>query len=246
MHTALRPLLPLLTVCMLHMPTAAEAQDAAQAEDPGWDTGLNLGLSATEGNSDTLQSHASLRTTRRTEVFEADGRVGGAYGETDEETTTEKAEAGIKLRWLRGRWFVAYTLDALHDGPADVDYRIVTGPGMGRFLLKSDTTRLEAELGVAYIGEETSAGHNDVVALRVAERFEYTFPPAGRLWQSVEFLPESEDIEDFLLKAELGAEAALNARMSLRIVLQNTHDSVPAPDREKNDASLIAGLRLKL
>jgi hypothetical protein len=86
----------------------------------------------------------------------------------------------------------------------------------------------------------------------------YAFSDKAKIWQSAEYLPKANDFGDYLLSAEVGAEAAMNSRVSLRIVLQDKYDSTPAivlADKNDsasgsalnaNDLTLIAGVAIKL
>ena len=59
-------------------------------------------------------------------------------------------------------------------------------------------------------------------------------------------MPEASDFDNYLLTGEVGAEADINDRLSLRVVLQDRYDSTPAAGKERNDLSLIAGLGFSL
>ena len=87
---------------------------------------------------------------------------------------------------------------------------------------------------------------SDYVALRIAERFEHHFGTKARLWQSVEFLPQVDDLRNFLVNAEMGMETALSPRLSLRVVSQDKYDNEPAPNSKRNDISLTTSLVYKL
>ena len=54
-----------------------------------------------------------------------------------------------------------------------------------------------------------------------------------------------DDFQNYLLIAEIGAEAALTEQMSLRGTLQDTYDNVPAKGRKQNDIKLITSLVYK-
>jgi hypothetical protein len=67
------------------------------------------------------------------------------------------------------------------------------------------------------------------------------------VWETLEFLPEVDNLDNYIANAELGIEASLNKsdRLLLRTVLQDTYDSIPAPGRLKNDLKLIASIAYK-
>jgi len=83
------------------------------------------------------------------------------------------------------------------------------------------------------------------VPLRLAERFERKFDNGARVWERVEFLPQINKFENFLVNAEMGAEAALTKTFSLRVTLQDNFVNQPAPGRKDNDVKLISSVVYK-
>jgi hypothetical protein len=118
------------------------------------------------------------------------------------------------------------------------------GPGLGVYAIKTAMTKLSGELGPSYIWEKVGGVKDDYPALRVAEGFEHKFGQ-GKVWQTAEWMPEFEDFSQYLVRAELGAEAAMNSHLNLRVVLQDRYDSLPAPGRDHNDLTTIIGLSSK-
>ena len=80
----------------------------------------------------------------------------------------------------------------------------------------------------------------------MAERLDWTVFSTAKIWQSLEFLPRADALNDYLLQTELGAETALNGRLSFRVVLQNKYDRIPGAGLEKNDLGLLTGMSLSL
>ena len=257
----------MLALAMAVSASAAEkkAEEAAAPKD-GWTTALNAGLTMTDGNSETMAANVGLATEG-----EKDGLgsvIAGAdfnYGEstvsstaTDpatgesvvtetEETTVENAKAFANVKKTLSPMMFAY-LDGsvLYDDVALIDYRATLGPGLGFYLLKNDKRQLSLEAGPSYVWEKVDGASNDYLALRFAERYSCQATKTAKLVQSLEYLPEAEDFDNYLLTAEIGVEAAMNDHLSLRIVLQDKYDSTPAPGAERNDLSLIAGLGFSL
>jgi len=69
----------------------------------------------------------------------------------------------------------------------------------------------------------------------------------ARVWQTAEFLPQVDDLNNYIINAEVGIEADLNTtgKLALRAYLQDTYNNVPAKGREKNDAKLVAAIAYK-
>ena len=244
---------------------AKKAEEAAAPKD-GWTTTLNAGLTMTDGNSETLAANVGLAAEG-----EKDGLgsvIAGAdfnYGEstvsstaTDpatgesvvtetEETTVENAKIFANAKkTLSPKTFAYLDGTVLYDDVALIDYRATLGPGLGFYLLKNDKRALSLEAGPSYVWEQVDGASNDYLALRFAERYSCQATKTAKLVQSLEYMPEAEDFDNYLMVGEIGVEAAMNDRLSLRVVLQDKYDSTPAPGAERNDLSLIAGLGFTL
>ena len=257
----------MLVLAMAVSASAAEKKaDEAAAPKDGWTTALNAGLTMTDGNSETMAANVGLTTEG---VKDGLGSViAGAdfnYGEstvsstaTDpatgesvvtetEETTVENAKAFVSVKkTLSAKTFAYLDGSVLYDDVALIDYRATLGPGLGFYLVKNDKRQLSLEAGPSYVWEKVDGASNDYLALRFAERYSCQATKTAKLVQSLEYLPEAEDFDNYLLTAEVGVEAAMNDHLSLRIVLQDKYDSTPAPGAERNDLSLIAGLGFTL
>ena len=257
----------MLVLAMAVSASAAEKKaDEAAAPKDGWTTALNAGLTMTDGNSETMAANVGLTTEG---VKDGLGSViAGAdfnYGEstvsstaTDpatgesvvtetEETTVENAKAFVNVKkTLSPKTFAYVDGSVLYDDVALIDYRATLGPGLGFYLLKNDKRQLSLEAGPSYVWEKVDGASNDYLALRFAERYSCQATKTAKLVQSLEYLPEAEDFDNYLLTAEIGVEAAMNDHLSLRVVLQDKYDSTPAAGAERNDLSLIAGLGFSL
>ena len=241
-------------------------KEAAVAEAPaGLATVLNAGLTLTDGNSETLAANVGLKTEG--ERAGLGSVLAGAefnYGESTVQTKTvdeagvetvaekdEKTVENAKLfanvkKTLSPRTFLSLDGTAAYDDVADIDYRATLGPGLGAYLVKNDQRELTLEAGPAYLWEKVGGARNDYLALRFAERYVCQALKNAKLVQSLEYLPEAEDFDNYLLVGEIGVEAAMSDRLSLRVVLQDKYDNTPAEGKERNDLSLIAGLGIQL
>lgn len=229
----------------------------AEAVARPWKASLSLGVSLTRGNSETLLTQGAFEAERKGEVHGIRLGAQGNYGETetiaegggsrtDVNVQTAKAYAEYR-RGLTGRMYGAFNSEVSHDYVADLRYRLLIGPGLGFDLLRRERADWSADLGVSYrhdrLRDDTT---EDTVSLRLAERAQYRFQAGAKIWQSAEYLPSVEDLSDYLLSAEVGSEAAMNARLNLRVVLQDKYDSTPPTGRKSNDVLLTAGLSWKL
>lgn len=243
-----------------------ENEKAAAAPAPtGLATALNAGLTLTDGNSETLAANVGLKTEGEQEGL---GSVlAGAefnYGEstvktetTDEAGVTTVAERDEKTvenakvfanvkKTLCPRTFLSLDGTAAYDDVADIDYRATLGPGLGAYLVKNEKRELSLEAGPSYLWEKVAGASDDYLALRFAERYVCQALKNAKLVQSLEYLPEAEDFDNYLLMGEIGIEAAMSEHLNLRVVLQDKYDNTPASGKERNDLSLIAGVGISM
>ena len=135
----------------------SHGQAAAPAPPPApkWEKSAALGLTLTEGNSDTLLVTGNLLASRKGERNELAFGVDGTYGENNDVKNNETLHGfGQYNRLFTDRFYGYARLDGLHDAIADVEYRFTFSPGVGYYFIKNDQTRLSAEIGPGYIYEK--------------------------------------------------------------------------------------------
>lgn len=238
----------LLSLASFSPCSAADSTNAPPTEPPKpkWERSAAAGLTLTRGNSDTILLTASILALRKAEKNELSLGADGTYGEFEDTKNNETLHGFAQYnRLFTDRWYGYARLDALHDDIADVDYRLTLGPGAGYYFIKNDRTRLSAEVGPSFIHEKVGGDEDSYMALRVGEKFEHKLSDRARIWQSLEWLPQVDDFNNYILIAEVGIEADITKKLSLRTFVQDTYDNDPAPDREKNDLKLVSGIAYK-
>jgi len=226
--------------------TYGQAAPPAPPPAPKWEKSAALGLTLTEGNSDTLLITGNLLAARKGVRNEIALGVDGTYGENNDVKNNETLHGfGQYNRLFTDRFYGYARLDGLHDAIADVEYRFTFSPGVGYYFIKNDQTRLSAEIGPGYIYEKQGDDERGYFTLRLAEKFEHKFNDKTKIWQSLEVLPELEDFDNYLVNAELGVETTLVDKLALRSYVQDTYDHDPAPGRKKNDIKLVTALVYK-
>jgi len=211
-----------------------------------WESTVAFGLTLTSGNSESVLATGSFRTHRNNPTNEWTLGLEGSYGENNAVENNETLHGFAQYNHLFGeRWYGYTRADALHDGIADVTYRFTFSPGAGYYFVKNKQTSLAGEFGPAVLYEKLDDEYHTYPTLRLAERFEHKMDEHTRFWQNVEFLPQVDQPDNFLVNAEVGAEAALTKRLSLRTVVQDNYANIPAPGRKDNDVKLISGLAYK-
>lgn len=247
----------------------ALAQDAKPEEKkPLWQTSASAGLTLAQGNTKSFMVAAGIDSVRKWTKDEVFLGASGGYGESTDvkradgaEDVTTKSADYLKgyAQWnhlFSPRIYGGLRLDAVHDDIADVNYRFTVSPLIGYYIIKKEMTTLGVEVGPSFIYEQVGGDEEFYVGARLGERFEHKFKGGARVWQTAEIIPQVDDVENFIVNFEAGAEAPLTKKLSVRVVVQDTYDNQPARVNNspgvtgehyklKNDIKLIAGLAYK-
>ncbi len=237
---------------------AQTAADQTKAKEEGWNSEINAGLSLTRGNSKTMLMNGGLLTEYKKNANELHLEIQGAYGESTvtpsgssnstDQTTVQNAKGIADYKRLFTERDYGYANGALmHDHMAGIDYRLIAGPGLGRYFLKSEQQSLTAEAGAAYVRQRLSDDNTENTAnLRLAQRYEIKPLAGSKLWEAAEYLPAFDDFGNYFINFEIGAEAPMTERLNLRIVFLDQYNSRPSQDKDNNNLQLTAGIGYKL
>lgn len=205
-----------------------------------------LGFAFTDGNRDTL-----LITLEADRLVKAPGHewlLGGraGYGEVENSRNQQLLRGyGQYNHLFNTNWFAYGRLEGLHDGMADLIYRLTATPGAGFFLIHRPKSFWNFEAGPGFVYERFEDRTGEFFTARLADRLEHRLNDRARVWHWAEYLPDTGNFDDFVINAELGAEVALNRTLSLRSTLVNTYRSEPAAGRKSNDLKLITGVSVR-
>ena len=239
-------------VTVTNEPATAAAAPAAtnaivQPPKHPWESSVGAGLTLTRGNSSTLLVTGNLQTHKKTPDNEIKLGADGAYGEDSSVENVDTIHGFGQYNHLFTDRFYGYVrAEALHDGIADLQYRVTGGPGVGYYFLKETNTTFAGEFGVSYLNQRLGDMDDNYAILRVAENFEHKFKRFGaRFWENVEVLPQVNKFDNYLVNAEIGIESAISQTISLKTYLVDNFNNEPAAGRQKNDVKLISGISYK-
>jgi putative salt-induced outer membrane protein YdiY len=231
------------------------AQDAKKPEEPKkklWDSVASVDLALTRGNSRSFLATVSLNTQRKWEADEL--LFGGAagYGNSTVKDSTGAETTSETQDYLKGfgqfnhlfteRFYSGLRVEGLHDNVAGINYRLTVSPLAGYYLIKQTNTFLSAEAGPTLVTQELGHDTSTYLAFRAAERFEYKFDTGAKIWQSLEWLPQVDNFDNWILNAEIGASAPITKSIDVRLIAQDSYNNQPAAGRLKNDLKLMAGI----
>ncbi len=219
---------------------------AVSTNKPRWESSVSFGLTATAGNVNSTLVTGKFQTHKKTLRDEWNLGADGAYAEISSVKNAETLHGYVQYNHLFSeRWYGYARADALHDGIADVDYRLTFSPGTGYYFLKNKATSLAGECGPAVLYEKLDDEYHTYPVLRLAENFEHKFDAHARLWQNVEFLPPMDNPRYFLVNATIGMDTPLNTHLSLQTYVQDNYANEPAPGFKDNDVKVVSALAIK-
>jgi putative salt-induced outer membrane protein YdiY len=253
MHMKMKKLIIGCSSLVVVASAVAWAQNA-KADDittTNWHGNVAFGLSLARGNSDTFLMNASALAARewnQNELkFGADGQYGlNNWGQSNQTQSADSVHGFADYkRLITDRFYGDLNVDGTHDDLADLRYRLIVGPAIGYYFIKSDATKVNGEIGPSFIDEKLGSNTLSYVTMRVTEHAEHAFNKGSKIWEQVDYLPQVDDFNNYLVNTEVGAEAALNTRLSLRIVAKDQFNSQPAAGRKENDITLVSAVVFK-
>jgi putative salt-induced outer membrane protein len=235
---------------------ATLAQSAAPGTNPPprWQSSAALGLTLTRGNSDTTTLSIGAITQKKWDANDLSLGADGLYGtqkSAGAASTTETADllhGFVQYNRLFSDRFYGYgRVDGLHDGLADIQYRLTLSPGAGYYFVKEKDTDVSIEIGPGWVDEKLGHTYENYAVLRVAQKLHQTLSDRSRIWETLEWLPQVDNLNNYIANVECGIEADLTKKknLSLRVTLDDTYNNMPALGRLKNDLKLITAVAYK-
>ena len=229
------------------MTQAQEDGAIEETEKPKWETNASVGFTLTQGNNDTLLATASILSLKKWELNElsltADGSLGEVEGVKNNETL--RGTGQYNRLFANDRTFALLNLSALHDAIADVEFRGTVSPGLGHYFFKEDKFELSGELGPGFVYEKVGGITDHYLSLRAAESVKYQISERARLWQKLEYIPQVDHFENYLVIAEIGIDSDLTEKLGMRFTIQDVFDNEPAAGLKSNDLRVVSSLRYK-
>ena len=229
------------------MTQAQEDVAIEETEKPKWETNASVGFTLTQGNNDTLLATASILSLKQWELNELSLSVDGSLGEVEgvKNNQTLRGTGQYNRLFANDRTFALLNLSALHDAIADVEFRGTVSPGLGHYFFKEDKFELSGELGPGFVYEKVGGITDHYLSLRAAESAKYQISERARLWQKLEYIPQVDHFENYLVIAEIGIDSDLTEKLGMRFTIQDVFDNEPAAGRKSNDLRVVSSLRYK-
>lgn len=197
----------------------------------------------TSGNTDV--STLSVKNTLKykfNEEIEGTWKAGVLYGETSGVKTAESYLSELRVDHLfSDHLYAAVIAGWIKDKFAGIDPRYYVGPAIGYKVLLGPKHFLKTEAGVDYVNEEyTNNTKADFERGRAFVEYEYEFSETNRFVQSVEFLSDFDDSDNYNMNTITSLISSLNQYFSLKTRYEIRKDNKPVPATLNNTDTTLS------
>ncbi|MFN3531291.1 MAG: YdiY family protein [Candidatus Brocadia sp.] len=253
-------------------PTVTDMKKPGQTEQPGtspgisetkvssvegpstpsktWKGNIGAGINIKDGNTESTSTNVKGEYTNERKrdniyfnalaLYEV---VTNKDTDVDEETINEQ-RATAKYEYKHTlRLYSFFNQYFEHDEIENLNYRLISSPGMGyRFILK-DALKYKAEGGPAYARERFQRGTlEETLGIRVGQYFDWKFLPTTAFYAKAEYVQSAQDRADWRLDSGMGIKHNLTKSLTLNLELLDQYDNTPAEGKEKEDRSVIGSV----
>lgn len=217
------------------------AQDAQESKS--FRNQTELAAVSTTGNSDlrtlTFNNRLEYDFSAR---FMGSWDLAALYGKQDGETNAERYSTDLRLDYdLAGPPYLFVMGGWLRDEFAGFDNRYYIGPGIGRSFLDGPRHYIKAEVGLNWAREDyVAADTEDFLEGRGFGQYEYVFSERNKFLQSVEYLQDFEDTDNFKIFTQTAVTSALTQVLSIRVGYAVRYQNRPIADDIKKTDTLFS------
>jgi len=227
--------------------TSAIGQAPAKEPPPLWDAQVAASFVGTSGNSDTASTGADFAAHRRGAIWLIDAAATAVLTRSNDEKTAERY-----LEMVRGQRKLTPILGLSagerleRDRFAGIDLRSILDAGLTWALVRRSTWTVDGvtALGWNHESRTIGPGTDDPIGLfQLLSRI--PFGTAGDLTQRFTYYPDFKTTSAYRSEAELTAQAAMAARLALRIGYLLRYSNLPVPGFKKTDNTTTASVVLR-
>ncbi len=223
---------------------------AAYGQEKRWSDEAEISVVDTGGNTEVTTLSAKNRLKYEfTDKLKGGWKLGALYSKSDGEKNAESYFTELRMDYLFTDRFYSFALGGfLRDEFAGIDSRYYVGPGIGYRFLTGPKHQLLVEAGANWVKEEYT-DHTDEAYIqgRAFSQYEYAFTDKNRFSQSLEYLHDFEDSDNYNLNSETALISALSDYLSLKASYVVKYDNEPVPKTlDKTDRILVLALVVNL
>lgn len=211
---------------------AAGPVPAEEAPKKALSDEAELSFVDTSGNTDTTTF--AFRNTlkyRFTEAVLGTWKLGALYGKEKGVKSAERYGTELRLDYLFTERVYTFAYGGWFKDPfAGIDARYYGGIGAGYKFLTGPVHTLAGELGLTYTSEEYTDGTDEgYLGGRAFAEYRYAITEKNRFTQSVEFLYDFDDSDNYQGNSETAVVATLTDLFSLKASYVVRYSNRPVP-----------------
>jgi len=218
------------------------------AEEKPWEFSLGLSYLATTGNSESQTAGLDLAYKRTFGLWGVEAKGSYLRAEADGDETANSTFLGVRgTRSISERWQLFAGASVLMDEFAGLDQRFVLEGGVTYKAVATEKHALAIDLGAAWTSDDMVSGDSmEYVSGLLGLTYGWTISETAKLSERLAFVPSFEESDDWRLSSETALEAAVSAKLAVKLGFVYLYDNVPVPGFEKTDTRTSASLVVKL
>ena len=217
----------------------------AESGKPEWKGRLNLGFSATGGNTDKENYHLDAETTLRMKRQRVKLALEYNREKDNGKESEDNAVASAKYdHFFTKQWFAFLNATVARDPFQGLSLRTATGGGAGYQFFDTKKRRLSAEIGINYVKEnfDTQANTSYPSARWSVDYKEELFHSRVTAFHFQEGLLGLEDTSDLIIRTHTGLRFPLIHGFLATLQANIDWDNSPAPDKTNTDKTYLLTL----
>ncbi|MBA3028864.1 MAG: DUF481 domain-containing protein [Desulfobacterium sp.] len=205
----------------------------------------NAGLSITNGNTDTKNTHVDIESLARTSSNRY--TIGGTYNnaENDGVESANNLTGYMKYDYfILPQWYSSANSIFIKDSYKDLNLKTAIGLGAGYQAWESLERNLSLELGLNYVNEDyILAEDKQYPAARWALNFDQIlFRKTVVFFHKQEILMGLEQVDDVSVLSQTGLRFPLIEKLNATLQVNWDWDNAPAPNTKSVDTNYLATL----
>lgn len=209
-----------------------------------YNTIVNVGVTATSGNSDTQQYHLDAEFNARNEKNRYNVGVDFNRGEDDGETIVDNWTVYTNYDYFfteKVFWNNSITLQ--QNDLQELDLRTALSTGIGYQFYDTDKLTLSTTVGIGYISEDFAVQPSErSIAGRWSVDYEHQWLEWLSFFHNHEGLVSLEDTNDFIIRSRTGLRYPLAKYLTGTAQVNFNYDNSPSLGTEKEDLTYILSI----
>jgi len=211
-----------------------------------WKDEDELSLIDTNGNTEVSNlSATNILQYAFDENLKGTWKLRALYGESDGARNAESYSTEVRLDYLfTDQLYTAGIAGWLKDEFAGIEAKYYIGPAVGYRLFTGPRHFLLGEVGLNYVTEKYIDNTDEqFIEGRAFVKYEYAFTEKNKFSQSLEFLYNAYDSDDYKVNSETALISALNNYLSLKASYEIKYANKPTP-QTLDDTDTVFSLAL--